>query len=142
MARETYGDHFKLSYLNMAFKKKILEIQKAATEEATQTYWLMDYNKRTIEKEGYQTMKYFKVFNICCKLAFFTTIIKLQNYNNSIISMPTFDFFVNLSPKCMPRLWGKMFSQRNVDGRLGDKNNTLSIIRRKRQVLLQIFTLR
>ena len=81
MARETYGDHFKSSYLNMALNKKILEIQKAATKKANQTYWLIYYNERAIEKEGCQTKKYFEVFNTCCKVAFFTAIIKLQNYN-------------------------------------------------------------
>ena len=101
----------------------------------------MDYNERVIEKEGFQTRKYFEVFNTCCKLAFFTAITKLQNYNNSIISMATFDFFVDLASKCMPRLWGQMCSQRNVDGRPGNKNNTLNIIRKQCQVLLQIFTL-
>ena len=141
MSHETYGDYFKSSCLNIAYQSRMSTLQSDQTKRAEFSYWRMDFNEHSNKTEHYNTTRFFNVFDICCKLAFFKAILELQNHNESIISMNTFDFFVGLAPKCLPKLWEHMCNLRNVAGNRTSQGKG-SIHQRKRQTLLQILALR
>ena len=65
------------------------QLQKEATTKADNTYWLMNYNEQLKEKDRYQTVYFFMVIDVYCKLVFFKAILFLQNHNQSAITIIT-----------------------------------------------------
>ena len=143
IAKETFRDHFKSSCLLMAFQSKMIELERKNTEKVRkEKIWLLDFNERFSNgNKQYSSEMFFKVFDQCCKLAFFKAILTLQCHNQSIIDLPTFDVFLEKAPQCFPQLWDHMSNLRNVKGQQSKQDNK-HILNRKRQTLLQIFSLR
>ena len=93
------GDVFLLSSLTLAYKDKLLLIKEQRIVEESEKDELLNFN----ETEKSQIM--FDVFDQLCEHALLRASCGLNDYNQPIFPIATFDDFVSLAEHALPRVW-------------------------------------
>ena len=75
-----------------------------------------------------------------CRRRLTSAVTGFNDYNRPLIDLETVDDFVDTAARVFPNLWLHLCNLRGVDGNR-HKGDSVSIQRRKRQVLLQLMVL-